>query len=212
MIFDLSRAISPGGHGMSLFPGTAPPEAVAVATLARDGFLEQRISLSTHTGTHLDAPSHLFPQGPTVTDLAPDRFLGPALLLDLRGKGPAIGQADLAPFLPRLADREFALLFTGWGGRWGSGAYFSGWPSLTADAARVLAMFPLKGVGVDALSVDSAGSRDLPVHRILLGAGMVVVENLARLEALPHPEFTFSCLPLPLEGAEGSPVRALAIT
>jgi arylformamidase len=196
---------------MSLFPGSPAPELTPISDPAADGYLEHRLTLATHTGTHLDAPSHLFPGGAAVSELPLESFIGPALLLDVRGPGSAITSARLEPLLPRLAGKEFALLHTGWGENWGAAAYLAGWPALTPEAARMLAHLPLKGVGVDALSLDGPGSRELPVHRLLLGKGMVLVENLANLESLPRPEFTFLCLPLPLAGADGSPVRAAAL-
>ncbi len=208
MILDLSHPIAPG---MSLFPGTPGPGISPISGLAADGYLEHSLLLTTHTGTHLDAPAHILAGGAAVSDLPLDRFAGPALLLDVRGRGPAITSEVLEPFLPRLAGKEFALLHTGWGRKWGDPAYLAGWPLLTGGAAQMLADLPLKGVGVDALSLDEAGSRELPIHRLLLGKGVVIIENLADLDLLPRPEFNFLCLPLPLPGADGSPVRAAAL-
>jgi kynurenine formamidase len=110
-----------------------------------------------------------------------------------------------------LRAADFLLLNTGWDGKWGSKGYFSGFPVLTPEAAEFLAESGLKGLGVDAVSVDPAGAEDLFVHRTLLGAGMLIVENLRGLGELPAFGFTFVCAPLPLSGADGAPVRALAL-
>lgn len=69
----------------------------------------------------------------------------------------------------------------------------------------------LKGVGMDTISADPADAADLPVHNILLGAGMVLVKNLTNLEAVPAPSFLFAGFPLKIRDADGSPVRAVAI-
>ena len=70
--------------------------------------------------------------------------------------------------------------------------------------------FARKGIGIDAISIDPIDSRDLPVHKLLLGAGLIVVENLTGLEVLPQ-SFDFMALPLKIAEADGSPVRAAAL-
>jgi arylformamidase len=79
------------------------------------------------------------------------------------------------------------------------------------EAAEWLAHLELKGVGMDTISADAADAATLPIHNILLGAGMVVVENLTNLAAVPAPSFTLASFPLKIRGADGSPVRAVAI-
>jgi arylformamidase len=64
---------------------------------------------------------------------------------------------------------------------------------------------------MDTISADPVGSADLPNHHILLGAGMVIVENLTNLSAVPDGPFLFSCFPLNIKDADGSPVRAVAM-
>ncbi len=201
-VIDLTQPLGPG---MPAFPGSAPPRFEAAATVAADGFAETRLVLSTHGGTHLDAPAHLIPGGRTVDDYPPGHFLGRGVALDL---GP--GRPDRAAWDRALGGCAFALLRTGWSRRWGTPGYFAGFPTLDRDTARWLAGRGLRGVGVDAPSVDPVESPDLPVHRELLAAGVVIVENLADLSPLPAAPFWFSCLPLPLAGADGSPVRAVA--
>ena len=105
----------------------------------------------------------------------------------------------------------FALLHTGWARYWGTNDYFGRYPVLSPEAAGWLAGFGLKGYGVDAISADEIDSAALPVHRALLGRGMLIIENLDRLDPLLEREFTFSCLPLKIADADGSPIRAVAI-
>jgi len=106
---------------------------------------------------------------------------------------------------------EFVLFHTGWSRLWGKETYFEGFPVLAPAAAHWLADRELKGIGFDAVSVDPVGSADYPNHRILFRKGMLSIENLTGLEPLIGRRFLFSCLPLKIEEADGSPVRAVAI-
>jgi kynurenine formamidase len=103
------------------------------------------------------------------------------------------------------------LLRTGWSALWGVEDYFRDFPCLTPDAARWLVDRGVRGFGVDTCSVDPPASSDLPVHHVLLGAGVLIVENLANLQALPGGRFQFLALPLRLSDADGGPVRAVAM-
>jgi arylformamidase len=208
-VVDLSRAIRPG---MPVYPGTEPPDVAPIAWLDKDGFVERRLVLTTHAGTHLDAPAHLLAGGATVDRLPADRFVGPGLVIDVSGTGRAVVELDdLEAHRDRLSESDFVILRTGWAGRWGTPGYFDGYPVLSAGAARWLAGLPLKGVGVDAPSVDPPDSTDLIVHRVLLERGIVILENLADPGCLLGRRFLFCCWPLLIEEGDGSPVRATAI-
>lgn len=202
---------------MAMFPGDPPVELRPMGGYEPDGFLSHLASLPAHSGTHVDAPGHVLPGAPMLADLALSRFAGPGAVLDLRDRpGLAITQADLAPhleFLSALAP-AFVLLHTGDEKRWGQPDYYSAGAHLTPPAAQLLAALAspaagLSGIGMDAGSADPAGSHELPAHRVLLGAGLVIVENLRGLDLLPRQGFDFFCLPL--LGLDGSPVRAAAL-
>ncbi|MGE4297355.1 MAG: cyclase family protein [Desulfovibrionaceae bacterium] len=207
-IIDLSHPITPG---MPVYPGTQGPVFEEAATIGQDHFAEQRLSLATHTGTHVDAPAHILPGGHTLDLLPAGLFVGSAVVVDVSGVAPgaAIPLPLLLDHAARLHGLDFVLLRTGWERHWGADAYFADYPVLSEDAARWLAARGFKGLGVDAVSFDPVAS--LRNHSILLAAPMVLVENLANLAILPDMPFTFSCLPLPLAGADGSPVRAVAL-
>jgi kynurenine formamidase len=116
----------------------------------------------------------------------------------------------LEPYLEAIRQAEFFLLQTGWSRHWGSSSYYAGYPVLSSEAADWLSGFELKGFGMDTMSVDSMDSEDLPVHRAFLQKETILIENLTNLEAAPGSRFLFSCFPLKLEEADGSPVRAVA--
>lgn len=209
-ILDLTHPLAPG---MPFYPGTEPPTFSRAFTVEAHGFAEQRLTLLTHTGTHLDAPAHMLAGGATLDRFPAGHFLGRAAVVEASGAAAGrIARDDLAAQLPDLDSLQYVLLHTGWASRWGRDDYDEGFPVLDEDAARWLAAGGLRGVGIDAVSVDAAGSDSFPVHRILLGGGLVIVENLTGLGPLAGLRLQFCCLPLRIAGADGSPARAIAWT
>lgn len=209
-VIDLSHAIS---ESMPFYPGTDPPVFEEACTIAKDGFAEKRITLFTHTGTHLDAPAHILPGAKTLDSLPAGLFFGEAVALDFKGHtGGKICAKDLEKHSPAVKGADFVILKTGWNRYWGRDEYFSGFPVLSPEGAEWISGLGIKGLGVDCISVDAVESAGFPVHQILLGKGIIIVENLANLDALPEKPFIFCCFPLKIAGADGSPVRAVAIT
>ncbi len=208
-VVDLTHPIH---EAMPFFPGTEPPRIIDAYTIAVNGFAEKGLRLLSHTGTHVDAPCHLLEGAPALDELGVGHFHGPGWVLDVSHvRGRHIGIADLQGEEKRIAAVDFVLLHSGWARFWGKTEYFGAYPVLSADAARWLSGFKLKGVGVDMVSLDEVDSSSLVVHRTLLAKNIVLVENLSNLEMLIGKEFDFSCLPLNIAAADGSPVRAVGI-
>jgi arylformamidase len=211
-IVDLSHPVT---ASMPLWPGTPQPRFSDLHTIGRDGFAERWLQLSSHTGTHIDAPAHIIEGATTLERFDAERFFGEGLLLDLRElRHDTITLEALLEFRAQIGDAEFLLLHTGWSRFWGTEEYDRAYPVLSAEAAEWLAGLRLKGIGIDAPSFDTATSESYPVHRCLLGAGLVLIENLAALEQFGegcHSGFFLSILPLNITGAEACPVRAVAI-
>lgn len=207
-ILDLTHTITPG---MPIFPGTEPPEIDVSCTMEEHGFLETKISMYSHTGTHIDAPAHLISGGCTLDDFPTEKFFGKACVYHHQVKEKSIGICNLLPLADQLRSADFLLIATGWDRYWGEQNYFGDFPVLEADTARWLLQFDLKGVGLDVISADTMDSKDFPVHLTLLGNNLVIVENLKNINAIPGNICHFSCLPLKLQDADGSPVRAVAI-
>ncbi len=173
----------------------------------------------THTGTHLDAPYHFFEDGATVDRL--DLTLlaaAPAVIADIRHRGAheRITWEDLSPAAEEVTRRgaRVLLLCTGWARNWAQAGY-SDHPYLDVEAAQQLLGLGVKVIGLDTLSPDeiTPEAEGADVHRVVLGSGGIIVENLARLDALVESGWkhvTVSLLPLNLDGCDGSPVRAVA--
>ncbi|MBM4159651.1 MAG: cyclase family protein [Ignavibacteria bacterium] len=206
---DLSHIIVPN---MPVYPGTEPPLFTAACSIEEEGFVEKKITIYSHTGTHIDAPAHIIAGAKTLDQLPIDHFIGPAALLDLTSiSKQTIDVPDVGPYRGLLKDIAFVLLRTGWSERWGTESYYTGYPVLSREAASWLGGFKLKGVGIDAISFDEPDSKDFPIHKILLAGSMILIENLTNLRMLPEDKFTLCCFPLKIDHADGSPVRAIAL-
>ncbi len=190
-----------------VFPGDGP---LRVTILDDSAINLSRIDFSLHTGTHMDAPFHFFPDGQTIDKVIPERTMGSARLIDLRGVSTAneIQPRHLEPHREAIRQTPIVVLHTGWSKHWGSPSYFTEHPCLAAGAAQLLLDYGVQLVAVDMPSVDRA---PYAAHRILLGAGVLIVENLANLESIAADRFDLIVLPLKLVGRDGSPVRAIAI-
>lgn len=210
MLFDLTHLIS---ETMPVYPGTASPILKTANTIAADGFKETLLHMTSHTGTHMDAPAHMLEGAATLDALPADRFCGRAVVVDcahLRGR--SVSPDVLSPYAGAIEKADFVLLRTGFEALWGTPDYYGDFAVPDAAAIEWLAHAGLKGVGTDAISIDPMDTVDFPNHMVLFRAGMVNVENL-RLAALPAGAVVdFYALPLRFEGADGAPVRAVAVT
>lgn len=208
-IIDLTHTIK---EDMPVYPGTEPPSLAKANTIESDGFAEVLITMYSHTGTHIDAPCHMIAGAKSLSDFDAGKFVGRACVLDFSDVEAAeIGLSDILSHESKISQADFVVIRTGWDKYWGSKSYFEGFPVLSSAAARWLAAFDLKGVGVDAISVDSVGSESFDAHFAFMEKEIIIIENLANLGCIENEFFTLSVLPLKLQGADGSPVRAVAI-
>lgn len=191
----------PLGAGVPGFPGDPPFLLEPVRRLsAGDPCNLSRLTMGTHAGTHVDAPAHFLEGGAGVDALPLEILVGKARVLDLPGleriERRHLESAD-------LRDDIRVLIKTRTGGRPGDGG-----SCLSADAATYLVQAGLKLVGFDELSIDGRATDRFPAHRILLGAGVIVVEGL-ELAAVEPGDYDMTCLPLRLVGGDGSPARVV---
>ncbi|MFC7374390.1 cyclase family protein [Brachybacterium sp. GCM10030267] len=211
-LIDLTHPIAPG---MTMHPGVPAPRIHDVLTFEDSRshyapgteFRIASVELATSTGTYLDAPQHRFPNGTDIADLGIDRVADvPALVVDATGVS-AVG-ADL---LPQHAPGHAVLIRTDWDRHWGTEEYGrSEHPHLTAAAADQVVRSGAVLVGIDSVNIDATTGAERAVHSTLLGHGVLIVENLTRLNALPSDGALFSAVPLPVSGAPSFPVRAYA--
>lgn len=206
-ILDLTHTIR---ESMPMYPGTLPPKFTTVAIWEQDHYKETLLQMYSHTGTHMDAPAHVFREGLTLDQFPPEQFLGTALVIDCRLQaGQPITMAQLHPYGEALHRADFLLFNTGWDRFWGTEAYFGDYPCVDGDVLDFIIAGNYKGIGFDTVSLDPIGS--IPRHRKLYTAcNMVIIENLKNLHLCGSNLFQFLCCPLKTENSDGSPIRALA--
>jgi arylformamidase len=206
-IVDLTMPIS---DGMDAFPGEPTARFTRFSSVDDATGIEMwNVEMFSQLGTHLDAPCHFVPGGAAVDQLDLARCVGPATVVDHPASaGPVIDSRHLQPYEESLRRTRRALVRTGWDAHVGSERYWSGVPEITTAAARYLVEIGVVFLGLDTPTPSFSDLHD--VHRTLLGANVVITEclvNLGRLSA----ETWLICLPLPLVGLDGSPVRAIAL-
>jgi arylformamidase len=208
-ITDLTHVIY---SDMPVFPGTEGPIFIKANTLEKDGFQEAKITMYSHTGTHIDAPAHMLSNGPSLDNLEIEQFIGKATIIDFSNTNEKLIDINkLKLYEEKIKNVEFIILKTGWSKYWGTKKYFEDFPSLSAEAATWLSQFNLKGIGIDAISIDDMESTTFEVHKILMPKNIIIIENLTNLDSIINEYFILSILPLKNKDADGSPVRAISI-
>lgn len=195
MIYDITQPLH---QGMPVYPGDPEVNFKKVLDIGRDGVEVHSVSLGTHTGTHIDAPRHLLKEGKTVDRVDPAVLVGSAGLFGIEGI-ERIGLENISG----LKKCRRVILKTGFKVNNGN---VMDYPHFLPDAAYFLASCRISLLGIDTPSVDPPGSDQC--HRILLEAGIVIVENL-QLDGVPPGRYELLCLPLLLVGMDGSPARVL---
>ena len=213
-VVDLSRRVD---DATQVYPGDPEVRLEPATTLAAHGVNVLGVHIGSHSGTHVDAPYHFVEDGARIDELDPRLFVGPAVVLDARGKAPRerLTAGDLRPYENRLSGGVIAVVRTGWEEHYGTPRYYDH-PFLDRGAAQLLLDAGVRTVAVDALNVDETvlegeQPEGYPAHHLILGAGGVIAENLANLGAIDFPEPLISLLPLKLGGSDGAPVRAVAL-
>jgi len=194
----------PINQQMPVDPADPPPKLEVVAEVAKDGYTLHNLTIGTHMGTHMDAPIHMIEGGKTLDQFGVEAFVGRGRLITLADKTYDLEAVKAAG----IQAGDSVLFQTGMSGLTQDPAYFLDYPAMPEDVARYLAEKRVKIVGVDASGPDH---EPFPVHKILLGADVLIIENLTNLQALQGKEFTVYALPIKLQ-VDGAPARVIAVT
>lgn len=209
-VIDLTHLIT---ENMPVYPGTEPPKFESANTYERDGFKETKISMFTHTGTHMDPPAHLYPGRTTLDQFPSEQFIGKALVIDCRSlkEGEAITMEQMKPYGEKVKMADFLLYNLGWDKFWGTDEYFGDYPCIDDDVMNLILEGDYKGIGFDVIGLDPIADENLTRHkRLFYEKEIVNIENLCHLDQCGEDLFWFSCYPLSLDNCDGSPVRAVA--
>ena len=198
----------PVRNGMVNWPGDTPYKMNRVADMNVHGteYNLSTISMSVHIGTHMDAPLHFVNGGNTMETLPIDAVIGPARVIEIRNPNQ-ITADELEPH--GLREGERVLFKTSNSFRqWKTDEFVKDFVYIPASAAHYLAARKIRTVGIDCLSVGGWEVDGAETHRIILGAGIWIIEWLD-LSAVEPGDYELACLPLKLIGAEGAPARAV---
>jgi len=205
-VIDLTIPLEDGLPGVSIEPAR---------TLERDGWNATTLHLYSHCGTHMDAPTHFGVSSQTIDRIPLDRCMGPAWVVNLAGVKPQalICVADLGQIADRDQEGDSLLLRTGWSRHVKESSYRDELPRVSVELARWCVARGIRILGVEPPSVADVNNIDelTAVHRVLLNAGIIIVEGLANLDQIRRERVTFMAFPLKIGGGDGAPVRAFAI-
>jgi kynurenine formamidase len=208
---DLTLTIS---ESIPSFPGSPKPQFISWSNLKEDGYNLELLFLSSHTGTHLDAPYHFVKNGLKINQIPLDRLIGKAILIKIKKtKNNTITKSDIILFERKngkIPNKSSIFFFTGWQKNLQKKNYFTENPGLDISAAKYIASKKTNLVGIDSPSIDLGNDESFNVHHIFSQNNILIVENLTNLKKISSKEFNFTILPLKLKDATGSPVRAIA--
>lgn len=201
-IHDITMPLS---ADLPVYPGDPPVVIVPWIRIADgDPANVSRITLCSHSGTHLDAPRHFSDSGIPVDEIPLDLLIGKALVVEIPAV-KVIGRKELERL--RMKGVERLLLKTDNSELWKETQFNAEFAALSVEGARFLLEAGVKLIGIDYLSVESIEG-DGEVHKMLLDNGVVVLEGVNLADVVPG-EYELICLPLKIKGGDGAPVRAL---
>ena len=209
---DLTLEISPK---LPSFPGSPQPQFISWATNETDGYNLELVFLSSHSGTHIDAPFHFIDSGLKVNQIPLNRLICNAILCKIKKEAnEVITKKDILEFERKhgnIATNSTIIFATGWNKNLLKKYYFEKNPGLSIGAAKYLVSKRVNLVGIDSPSIDLGKNSNFPAHHALLKKDVLILENLCNLEKISRIHFKLVVLPLKLKGATGSPVRAVAL-
>lgn len=206
-VIDLTMRITPS---IRVFPGSPQPSFIPWSRFDSHGYDSEAMFMSTHTGTHVDAPSHFAPGMSSIDMIPASRLVCSAVLIRTKkGANQLVEREDFAD--EQIREGDAVVINTGWEKHAASSNYMTENPGLSEQAAKYLAGKKVNAVAIDGPSIDAGAEEKFAAHKILLPRNILVVENLCNVSKISTNRFTLVLSPLKLGGATGSPARALAI-
>jgi arylformamidase len=204
-IIDISWPITPA---MTAYKDQKVVQFNQTHTLEKEGVRKTTITFDSHTGTHVDAPSHFLAQGTSSEAVSLEQLIGNAAVLDMTFVEEAITAQDLEGY--ELKDYDIVLLKTRNSERTSTEAFDQSFVYLDSSAALYLAEIGVHAVGFDYIGIER-NSQTHETHHILFKAGIAIIEGL-RLEHVQEDSYFFICLPLAVVGIDGAPARAILVS
>ena len=208
-VIDLTLTVS---EKIPTYPGSPKPHFIEWETIPKDGYNLELLFLSTHTGTHIDAPFHFVKNGKKIHEIAPERLVNEAVLIRIgKNSNRSISKTDIQNFEQKngkIENGSTVIFYTGWQKNLNKEFYFTENPGLSVSAAKYLVSKKINMVGIDSPSIDLGTDSKFSVHHVLAKNNILIVENLANLNKIKSNNFHLITSPLKLKNATGSPIRA----
>jgi arylformamidase len=212
-VVDLTRVLWPGKERFKLNVHTYSVDELLPDFPVPEGqwYILQEWEVSSHIGTHVESPYHHVKDGTDVAGLSMERVMGEAVVLDFRHKraGEAIERDEIEDAGSDVRAGDIVLVHTGFDRLYGDPNYDR--PHLSLDAVRWLVEREIACLGIDASGIEKYKAAEQPGHLLLFARGIPVIEELTHLEQLRQSRVFFIGLPLPIQGADSCPIRAIAI-
>ena len=209
---DLSLTIS---ESIPNFPGSPNPKMIEWSNIKKDGYNLELLFMSSHTGTHLDAPFHFAKNGMKIHQIPLERLSGKAHLIRIKkNENESISINDVKTFekkIDKIEENSIVIFATYWDRKIHKPNYFTNNPGLSSATANYLVSKKVNLVGIDSPSIDLGNNPQFPAHHIFAKNNVLIVENLTNLKKIKKSSFNFSAFPLKIQNATGSPVRAFAV-
>ena len=205
----------PVSEKIPTFPGSPQPIFIQWENIKDDGYNLELLFLSSHTGTHLDAPYHFLEKGKKIHEISLKRLIINAILIKIRKRrDQAITKTDIQKFEKKnvkIPNESTIVFWTGWQKLIKNDSYFVNNPGLSVTAAKYLISKKTNLVGIDSPSIDLGKEKRFLIHHLFAKNDVLIVENLANLDKIKSWKFQLAVLPMKLENATGAPVRAVGI-
>jgi len=204
---DLTLTLEDGTRALDLDPITFVNR---YRTIYQDGYNLSQVIISSHVGTHIDAPRHFLEQGVTLDKVPLDRLIGKARLLNFSHKKAKelITRKEIESYDSVISPDDIIILRTDWYEKFPSHEYGYDNPNVSTKAVEYLIQKKIKMLGVESPTLNWEDNPN--AHKILLNAGILLVEGLAYLDKIRTETFTFYAIPLKIKDIDGFPVRAFA--
>lgn len=204
MLIDLTMTIEDNAPA---YPGDAATQFLTDHTIESFGYTTTKLTLSSHLGTHIDSPSHIIEGGPSISDMDISRFIGHAVILDVRGD-------HVIEYFPNYSDAidtdDIVILYTGASENKIDTYYFKRYVQLTPDLIDFFIDTKIKMLGIDCASIEAFGQTD--VHERFLEANIPILENLVNISSVPDGySYEIFALPMKLK-CDGAPARVILRT
>lgn len=202
-------------NGMTVYPGDPLPSFENYATLEKNGVNLTKLTLGSHTGTHIDAPRHFIANGTGIDQIPPSKLVGEAYVADLSSK--PIGSGIMANDLQNKIGKEVAAgdivtVYTGCSEHWDDNSILQDYTYLTKEAAEYLVSKKVRAFGIDFLSVEKFHASDPVAHKTLLSNGIFIIESLNRdIKQFVGKRILLMCMPIKLQNGDGAPSRVIGV-